>query len=283
MLRQYYLLTKPGIIYGNLIAALAGFFVASRWHVHPLLLVAMSIGLGLVIASACVFNNVLDRGIDEKMSRTKKRPLVAGTISNTSALIFGTILGILGFGTLLVFTNVLTALIAAFLGHFFYVVIYGYAKRKSPLGTLIGSIPGAVPPVVGYTAVTNHLDLGALLVFLILVAWQMPHFYAIAMYRREDYANAGIPVLPVTNGLQTTKFHIVFWVLCFLIVTSLLTVFGFTGYIYLAAVGVLSLVWLIMGIQGFWAKDDTKWAKKMFFFSLVALLLVCLMMSVNVV
>lgn len=282
MFKNYYLLTKPGIVYGNSIAAIAGFFVASKWHINPLLLLVMLVGLGLVIASACVFNNYIDRGIDEKMARTKKRAMVEGTISHTFALTFGTVLGIIGFATLIIFTNLLTAFVA-FIGFFFYVVVYGIAKRKTLYGTLIGSIPGAVPPVVGYVAVTNRFDLGSLLLFLILVAWQMPHFYAIAMYRLKDYANAGLPVLPVKSGMLTTKIHILFWVICFLLVTSLLTVFGFTGYLYLTIMGILSITWLVMGIKGFWAKDDTKWAKHMFFFSLIALLLVSLMMSINVI
>lgn len=280
MVKQYYLLTKPGIIYGNLLPALAAFFLASHWHISILTIFSMVIGLGLVIASACVFNNYLDRGIDEKMSRTKKRALVTKIISNRSALIFGFLLGSSGFTILALWTNLLTTGIA-FIGFFFYVVIYAIAKRQTTLGTLVGSIPGAVPPVVGYTAVTHQLDSGALVLFLILVTWQMPHFYAIATYRRKEYAQAGLPVLPVKKSPTETKLHMVFWIGCFLVVTSLLTMFKYTGFLYLVIISLLSVSWLGIGIQGFWVQDTTKWAKKMFFFSLIILLVTSVMIAVG--
>lgn len=242
----------------------------------------MVFGLSFVIASACVFNNYIDRGIDEKMSRTKKRALVTKMISEKNALIYGTILGIVGSSLLLFFTNILTAFIA-FVGFFFYLVMYGIWKRRSELGTVVGSISGAVPPVVGYCAVSNHFDLAALLLFAILVFWQMPHFYAIAIFRKEDYAAAAIPVLPLKKGLFHTKIQMFLYVVAFIVSVSLLTVFHYTGYAYLIIVGLVSLVWLGISIRGFRVSDDKRWARSMFFVSILLILVFSFMLSVNAV
>ena len=279
MLRNYYLLTKPGIIRGNIIAAIAGFFFAARGNINIFLLIEMVLGLSLVIASGCVFNNYIDRKIDRKMSRTKKRALAASTISVKNALIFGTVLGILGVAVLLSI-NVLTTVTAS-LGFFFYVVVYSVWKRKSEYGTLVGSISGSIPPVVGYVAVTNGFDLGGLLLFAVLVAWQMPHFYSIAIYRRNDYRQAGIPVLPIVRGVNNARIQILFYICAFIVVTSLFTFLGYAGYVYLMTVSLVSLVWLYIGIKGFNAKNEIVWAKKMFGFSLLNLLAFCIMLSLD--
>lgn len=280
IVKAYYRLTKPGIVYGNAVNAAAGFFFASRFHSNLLLFFSMLFGISISIASSCVFNNYIDRGIDAKMERTKKRALVTKSIPAKNALIFGTVLGIIG-GSLLIFgTNILTAFIT-FIGFVFYIILYGVGKRKSVHGTLIGAVSGAVPPVVGYTAVTNRFDLGSLLLFIILVSWQMPHFYAIAIYRLKDYASAGIPVLPVKKGLLNTKIQIVLYTTLFLVATSLLTVFKYTGYIYLSVTLLMGLAWLFIGIQGFWTKDTDKWARKMFFFSLIITIVFAIMISIG--
>ena len=279
MLRNYYLLTKPGIIRGNIIAAIAGFFFAAHGSINIFLLTEMVFGLSLVIASGCVFNNYIDRKIDRKMARTNKRALAARTVPVKKALIFGTVLGILGVAVLLSI-NVLTTVTAS-LGFFFYVVVYSVWKRKSEYGTLVGSISGAIPPVVGYVAVTNGLDLGALLLFAVLVVWQMPHFYSIAIYRRNDYKGAGIPVLPIMRGVKNAKIQILLYICAFIIVTSLFTFLGYAGYVYLITISLVSLVWLYIGIKGFNATDEIVWAKKMFGFSLLNLLAFCIMLSLD--
>jgi heme o synthase len=267
-LKAYYYLTKPGIIYSNVLTAIAGYFLAAKGIISIPLLLAVIFGLGLVIASACVFNNYFDREIDAKMDRTKKRALVKKIIHIQSALIYGFILGILGFTILLLFTNLLTTFIA-FVGFIFYVFFYTFGKRMTVHGTLIGSISGAVPPAVGYCAVSNNFDLAAFLLFLILVFWQMPHFYAIAIFRKDDYESASIPVLPVKKGLAQTKEQIVLYVLAFIIAVCSLTIFHFTGFVYLIVMDTLSIMWLILAVQGFFVKDDKIWARKMFIFSLV--------------
>lgn len=279
MLRNYYLLTKPGIIRGNIIAALAGFLFAARGNVNILTMFEMAIGLSLVIASGCVFNNYIDRTIDRKMDRTKKRALAKRTIPVKNALMFGTVLGFLGV-LALININTITALTAC-LGFFFYVVVYSIWKRKSEYGTLVGSISGAVPPVVGYVAVTNRFDVPALLLFAVLVAWQMPHFYSIAIYRMNDYEDAGIPVLPIVRGIKNTKLQILYYICAFIVITSLFTFLGYAGYLYLIIISLVSLIWLYIGVKGFGAKEETKWAKKMFGFSLLNLLAFCIMLSLD--
>ena len=219
MLKAYYQLTKPGIIYGNLITAAAGFFLASAGRINLWLLILTLLGTSLVIASACVFNNYFDREIDAQMSRTKNRGLVKGTISTQNALMFATALGIIGFGVLIVYVN-LTTVIVGLIGFFDYVIFYTFSKKLTVWATLIGSVAGATPIVAGYTAVTNRFDLSALILFLILTAWQMPHFYAIATYRMDDYANAKIPVLPVKAGILATKIQILLFIVGFVIASS---------------------------------------------------------------
>lgn len=282
MLKQYYWLTKPGIIYGNVINTLAGFFLASAvaWSFDGWLLVATVVGTSLVIGSGCVFNNYLDRSIDKKMARTKKRALPTGKISVRNALIFGAILGFIGFATLALFVNWLVVAIGA-IGYIDYIVLYGYAKRKSVHGTLVGSISGSMPPVAGYCAVTGNFDMGALLLFLLLTAWQMPHFYSIAMYRHKDYKAAGIPVLPVVKGMYHTKIQILAYIVLFTASTLLLSVFGYTGYVYFAVMALLGLAWLRLAIKGFKAANDEAWARKMFGFSLVVTLTVAVMLPLG--
>ena len=268
MFKAYYFLTKPGIVYSNVLTAIAGFFLASKGSISLPLFFALVFGLGFVIACACVFNNYFDREIDSKMERTQKRALVRKIIHTRNALIFGFILGIVGFGLLLLFTNILTAGIA-FVGFIFYVFFYTFGKRKTVHGTLIGTISGAVPPAVGYCTVTNNFDLAALLLFLILVFWQMPHFYAIAIFRKEDYTAASIPVLPIKKGITRTKEEMVVYVIAFLFSVCALTVFHFTGYVYLIVMFTLTIMWLVLAFMGHATKDDKVWARKMFFYSLI--------------
>jgi protoheme IX farnesyltransferase len=277
--KDYYRLTKPGIIYGNLLTAAAGFLFASKWHIDFWLFVSLLAGTGLIIASACVFNNYIDRGIDAKMERTQKRALVSGKIPVKNALVFASLLAIVGF-TILLYTNTVTVLIG-FIAFFSYVVLYGIAKRKSVHGTLVGTIPGAASLVAGYTSATGKFDAGALLLFLIMVAWQMPHFYAIALYRTKDYKNAGIPVLPVVKGAKRTKLEILLYTFLFVVFVTLLSLNGYSGLVFLLVMAPLGLYWLWRGLQGFETNDNDKWGRKMFGFSLIVLLTLSVMLSVG--
>lgn len=278
-LKRYYRLTKPGIIRGNLITAIGAFFFAANGHLYISAFMAMSFGLAGVIASACVVNNYIDRDIDKHMSRTKKRALVTGDISVLSALVFAGFLGISGLGLLLWFTTPITALVAAF-GFVAYVVLYGYFKRTSVHGTLVGTISGATPPVIGYTAVVGRIDAAAILLFLILVLWQMPHFYAIGIFRLKDYRAAKLPILPVVKGVGITKKYILAYVLGFTVVTPLLVFFGYVGFTYLLSMVLISIYWLWWGLNPK-THDDIRWAKGMFGISLLVLLVFSALIGLN--
>jgi protoheme IX farnesyltransferase len=280
LLKTYYRLTKPGIIYGNLLTATAGFLFASRWHIHAALFLSTLFGTALVIGSACVFNNYIDRGIDLTMARTKKRALVTGDVSTAAALSYAVTLGVLGFGCLVLGTNSLTVIIGA-VAFIVYVAAYGFMKRKSVHGTLVGSIAGAAPIVAGYTAVTDRLDGAAILLFLMMAIWQMPHFYAIALYRYDDYKAAKIPVLPVHTSVTAAKRQIMIYISLFIIVSSFLTIYNYTGYIYLSVMLLLGLLWLYRGIKGYKQTDTARWARKQFFFSLIVVLGMSVMVSLG--
>lgn len=280
LLKRYYSLTKPGIIYGNAITAAGGFFLAARGNINGVLLLETLAGLSLIVGSACVFNNLIDQDIDAVMKRTKKRVLVKGLISIRSAVIYGALLGVLGTLILSLFVNFL-ALAVALVGLFFYVIIYTYFKRRTVHGTMIGCISGAAPPVVGYTAVMGHLDGAALLLFLILVFWQMPHFYAIAIYRVREYASANIPVVSVVKGVSFTKIVVPILVAVFTGFSVGLTFLGYAGYLYLAIALALGVSWFGIGVLKFNALPNDVWARKMFRYSLVVITVWCLGISVD--
>ena len=165
---------------------------------------------------------------------------------------------------------------------FFYLILYTPLKRKSVYGTIIGAVAGATPPVVGYVAVTNNFDTAALLLFFILVFWQMPHFYAIAIRRLDEYKAALIPVLPAKEGIHNTKIKMLAYIAAFILATASLAYFKYTGYVYLAVMLLLGLYWFASGIKGFRSADDKDWAKKMFLFSLIILTVFCVLISFNV-
>lgn len=265
-LKDFYNLTKPGIVYGNVFTAAAGFLFACRWHVEVGLLVATLIGIAFVIGSACAFNNYIDRGIDSKMARTKKRGLVTGKVSGPEALIFATFLGAAGFVILALETNLVTVILGI-IGLVDYIFLYGVSKRRLAQGTLIGSISGATPIAAGYTAVTGSFDATALILFIILVVWQMPHFYAIALFRYKDYKAAGLPVLPVSKNTALTKKRIMAYMICLIAAVLALHVFGKAGYVYLIVSLALSVAWFDKGYKNY-GLEDAKWGRLMFLYSL---------------
>jgi protoheme IX farnesyltransferase len=280
MIKAYYYLAKPGIIYGNLITTIAGFLLSSKnSHFDSKLFLLTLFGLSLIIGSGCVFNNLADINLDARMDRTKNRALVTGKISKTAAFIYAVILLILGL-IVLSYVNQLTLYIAL-IGFVVYVLIYTPLKPQSHYATLVGSIAGAVPPVVGYTAVVNRFDLGALLLFLVLVSWQMPHFYSIAIRRQKEYEAANVPVLSLQKGINTTKIHILVYIIIFIVTTALLKFFGFASWIYLIAILILGLYWLSLSIRGFTVADNVVWARKMFLVSLTVLLVFSIAISLD--
>lgn len=279
---NYYLLTKPGILLGNLITFAAGFLLASRGDFDLGLFLAALFGLGLTMASACVLNNYIDRKTDAKMKRTKKRPLVTGLISGRNALLFAAIMGICGSLILIIFTNILSFAAAA-IGFFVYVVLYSSWKCRTIYGTAIGSIAGAIPPVVGYFAAGNRLDAGALILFAMMVLWQMPHFYAIAMYHYDDYVAAGIPALPIIKGPARAKMHMTAYICGFVIVALMLTYFNYTGYAYMVMVLMMGSIWLGICLKGFLVKDNRVWGRDMFRFSLILIVSLSIIIPLNIV
>lgn len=272
---NYYLLTKPGILMGNLITVMAGFILGTKGQFDIWLFLATLLGITLIMASACVFNNYIDRDIDKKMTRTKNRALVTGLINGRHALLFAIVMGILGIIVLLAFTNLLTSVVAG-IGFFVYVILYSFWKSKTVYSTAIGSIAGAVPPVIGYCAASNQLDIAAAILFAIMVLWQMPHFFAIALFRFEDYKRAGIPVLPISKGILRTKIHMLLYVLAFIPVTILLTLFGYTGDMFLIVTTCLGLIWLALSVKGFSCDNDKVWGQQMFRLSLVIITVICI-------
>ena len=281
MIKQYLQVTKPGIIFGNLISVVGGFLLASKGVIDYPLFLATLIGVSLVVASGCVFNNYIDRDIDRIMERTKNRVLVKGLIDPKVSLIYAFVLGIVGMLLLYVAANPL-AMMLAVIGFVIYVGVYSlYMKRKSVYGTLIGSLSGAAPPVIGYCAVTGQFDMGALILLLIFSLWQMPHSYAIAIFRFKDYQAANIPVLPVIKGISVTKNHITLYILAFMVATLMLTLSGYAGYKYLVVAAAVSVWWLGMALRGYKATNDSVWARKLFVFSIIAITSLSVMMSVD--
>lgn len=211
------------------------------------------------------------------MARTKNRAIPAFKIKGRIAIIYACLLGMAGFSVLGIFTNWLVFWLGL-ISIIFYVVIYGIGKRRTVHGTLIGTVPGAMPPVAGYLAVTGRFDSAAIVLFLILVFWQMPHFYAIAMYRYKDYKAAGLPVLPVIKSMRAARHQILAYIVLFTAAATLLTAFGYTGYIYLAVVLTLGLYWLWKGLTDY-SLGDELWGKKMFLTSLIITIGISIMIS----
>ncbi|MCX8514111.1 MAG: heme o synthase [Burkholderiales bacterium] len=278
-IKYFYSLVKPGIIFGNIITLAGGFFLAAKGNINIKLLFATIVGISLIIACGCVFNNIIDKDIDKVMERTKNRVLVQGLIPDSVAFLYALVLGLLGIFVLYQGTNYLTLFIAIF-GLFIYVVLYSlYLKRHSIYGTLIGSISGSIPPVAGYCAVTNKFNLGALLLFLILSFWQIPHSYSIAIYRINDYTNAKIPVLPVVKGINHTQKAMLIYIIGFIVFSSLLSITGYTGTFYLIINIILGCSWLRLWYLGRNLEDSKKWARSMFLFSIIIITTISIIMA----
>ena len=280
MIRRYIQVTKPGIIMGNAISVAGGFLLAAQGQFTWTLLLATLAGLSLVVAGGCAINNVIDRDIDAAMKRTQSRPTVTGAISSTAALSHGVVLTLAGFILLGLFTNI-SALAFAVFGFVIYVGVYSlYMKRHSVYGTLVGSLSGAVPPVVGYCASAGQVDAGAIILLLMFSLWQMPHSYAIAIFRYQDYARANIPVLPVKQGIHAAKCHIVIYIAIYALVTLMLSVAGYTGIGYMAVAGTTSFWWLLMALRGYRRNINLeRWAKQVFAFSIINITLVSAAMA----
>ncbi|MNJ20702.1 Protoheme IX farnesyltransferase [compost metagenome] len=242
--RDYLELTKPKVVVLMLITSLVGMFLATRAGVPWTVLLFGNLGIACCAGGAAAVNHVVDRRIDALMARTHKRPLAEGRVTPVAALIFALLLSLAGMALLLVFTNALTAwlTLASLLG---YAVIYtGFLKRATPQNIVIGGLAGAAPPLLGWVAVSGHVSAEPLLLVLIIFAWTPPHFWALAIHRKEEYAKADIPMLPVTHGEHYTKVHILLYTLVLLAVSLLPYAIHMSGPLYLACAVVLGVRFL---------------------------------------
>ncbi|MFS0869557.1 heme o synthase [Paenibacillus xylanilyticus] len=281
MLKDMIALTKPRLLRLNVFAVAVGFWVASKWDISWLSLLLVIIGSTLVIASACVINNYWDRELDQKMERTKKRIEYINHLRPGFVLWYGIILGIAGFIVLYVWVNPLSGWLSL-LGWFAYIVIYTmWLKRSSTWSTSLGGIAGAMPPVIGYCAVTNQIDMGAWLLFALLFLWQPPHFWSLGIRRVEEYRAAGFPLLPVVKGIKRTKYQMVPYVFLLLPAVWLLYYYDYVGLVFLLVSLAGGLIWFIHTLSGLKATDDEKWAKINFLISVNYLMLIFILMVAN--
>lgn len=279
-LRDYFFLIKPGIIFGNLVSVAGGLFLGSRGELNGLTFCASLIGIALIIGGGCALNNFIDRDIDALMLRTRNRPLVQRRIPAAHAVILGLLLAICGLSLLALFTNMLTTLITL-AGFLDYVVLYSLWLKRSRYGTWVGSLAGAVPPLAGYCAASGQLDTAGLILFSIYFFWQFPHAYAIAILHLQDYERASIPVLPVVRGVARVKRDMPAYVAVFTLCALLLSFTHNTGTSYLAVMLFLGLAWIRSTWRDRKCADDKLWARKSFGYSILMVMAMSLMMSVD--
>ena len=245
---RYFELCKPKVVALIVFTAVVGMFLATPGWPPLSALIAGTLGIGLAASSAAAINHLLDQRIDAVMIRTRDRPLPTGGLQTHQVLVFAITLCIISMLSLGLFVNTLTAVLT-FFSLIGYSIIYTvWLKRATPQNSVIGGAAGAASPVLGWTAVPGSADSGALLLFLIIFVWTPPHFWALAIHRRHDYAAVGIPMLPVTHGVNFTRWHILFYTILLVIVTTLPFLTGMSGLLYLAGVSVLNggFLWYAM-------------------------------------
>lgn len=246
--RDYLELCKPKVVALMLLTSLIGMLLAVPGMVPLDIVFWGNLGIALCAGSAAAINHLVDRQIDQKMKRTLNRPIAKGRVEPLNALVFAFVIGLVGMAILLVFVNALTAwlTLASLVG---YALIYTlFLKRATPQNIVIGGLAGAAPPLLGWTAVTNSVDGHALLLVLIIFAWTPPHFWALAVHRKDDYAKADIPMLPVTHGEQYTKVHIVLYTIIMILVTVLPYITGMFHELYLAGALILGAGFLYWSV-----------------------------------
>ena len=256
-IKNYYELCKPNVVLMMLITALVGSLLASK-TLAPLSLIAFAmLGIALCASSAAAINQIIDRKVDANMNRTENRPIPQGEVSPINASIFALVLGTLGAFILVVYVNALTALLtlASLIGYAFVYTVY--LKRATPQNIVIGGLAGAAPPLLGWTAVTNSIDPNSLLLVLIIFAWTPPHFWALAIHRKDDYAKENIPMLPVTHGVQFTKLQIILYTIILILVSLLPFVVLMSGILYLIAALILGTIFLYYSVQLYFNEDNS--------------------------
>ena len=265
---QYYSLTKPKVVFLIVFTAMVGMLLAADGGIPLGIFVFGLLGIGLAAASGAAINHVVDEHIDRIMERTRGRPLASGELSQKEALIFALSIGVLGIMLLVLFVNLLTAILT-FMSLVGYALIYTmYLKRATPQNIVLGGAAGAAPPLLGWTAVTGQVETEALLLFLIIFIWTPPHFWALAIRRREEYAKADIPMLPVTHGVDFTKIQILLYTILLFVVTLMPFVFQMSGLIYLAGAISLGIGFMYYAIKLYRDKEPNVIAMKTFGYSI---------------
>ena len=267
--RDYYELCKPNVVALMILTSVIGMLLATPHSVPLSILVFGNLGIALCAGAAAAVNHVVDRHIDEKMARTANRPIAKGRLSPNQAVIFALIIGVLGIVILVLFTNVLTAwlTLASLIGYAFIYTMY--LKRATPQNIVIGGLAGAAPPLLGWVAVTGEIHYNALLLVLIIFAWTPPHFWALALHRKEEYAKADIPMLPVTHGETYTKINIVLYTLILVVITILPYLTGLFGWLYLVCSLLLGAGFLLYAALMWMNKDS---GMKTFQYSIIYLM-----------
>ena len=252
---QYLELCKPRVVTLIVFTAVVGMFLAVPGWPPLIPLLAGTLGIALAASSAAAINHLLDHRIDAKMARTKRRPLASGKLTEKNVLIFALCLGMLAMTVLVIWVNLLTAILT-FLSLIGYAIVYTvWLKRATPQNIVMGGAAGAAPPVLGWTAVTGSLEPQALLLFLIIFIWTPPHFWALAIYRKDEYALVDIPMLPVTHGTTFTRLQILLYTVLLVIVTTLPFLTHMSGVVYLAGVSVLNIGFLWYALRMMISKD----------------------------
>lgn len=283
-IKVYYTLTKPRILAMLVFTSLCSAVVAKKGIPDITTTLFMLIGLALSSGGSAAFNMWYDRDIDAIMNRTSSRPIPAGLVEPRNALWFGIALGVLSVTVLAIFVNGMTAFLS-FAGFIYYAVIYTmWLKRSTPQNIVIGGGAGAMPALIGWASVTGTVEIAPVLMFLIIFLWTPPHFWALALYKNEDYTRAGIPMMPVVRGPRHTKRQMVGYAWVLLLLSCALYLTGVVGWIYLASAVILGGVFLIYNYMVLREADDQfVWAKRTFFCSLLYLPVLFLFMVIDAV
>ena len=273
VLKNYLELTKPKVVLMMLITAIIGMLLASKSLPSLYLVIISIIGIGLCASSAATINQIIDRNIDANMARTSNRPLPQGEITTFNASLFAFALMIVGTAILVSQVNTLTAVltVASLIGYAFIYTVF--LKRATPQNIVIGGLAGAAPPLLGWTSVTNSIDPNALLLVLIIFVWTPPHFWALAIYRKEDYARESIPMLPVTHGVRFTKLQIILYTVLLVLVSLLPYIVLMSGNIYLFSALGLGLFYLYSSIK-MYLTDDEEYPMTSFKYSIYYIFLI---------
>ena len=281
ILRSYYHLCKPNVVFMMLITSLIGSLLATNGsNFNPLLILISLIGIGLCAASAAAINQVVDQKVDANMSRTSERPIPQGEISSSKAISFAIVIGLIGYAILYRYVNVLTAYltIASLIG---YAIIYTvFLKRATPQNIVIGGLAGAAPPLLGWSSITGSIDPNALLLVLIIFAWTPPHFWALAIHRKDEYAKENIPMLPVTHGILFTKLQIILYTIIMLLVSLFPYFVMMSGVFYLFSALLLGSIFLWYAFR-LYGDDSNSLAMPTFQYSIYYIFLIFLALLVD--